>query len=89
MDNSDSPSIVDQLSQGPSLFTIPLLVIVSQLLTYPMPYALFLASCNMGSLCSWFFLDHMFPSPLLSFVPCPHCCSLSVCPWGSVASLFI
>ena len=29
MDNSDSPSVVEQLSQGPSLFTIPLLVIVS------------------------------------------------------------
>ena len=50
MDNSDSPSIVEQLSQGPSFFfTIPLLVIVSQLLTYPMPYALFPASCSMGS----------------------------------------
>ena len=29
MDNSGSPSIVEQLSQGPSLVTIPLLVIVS------------------------------------------------------------
>ena len=29
VDNSDSPSIVKQLSQGPSLVTIPLLVIVS------------------------------------------------------------
>ena len=29
MDNSDSPSIVEQLSQGPSLVTIPLFVIVS------------------------------------------------------------
>ena len=28
MDNSDSPSIVEQLSQGPSLVTIPLLMIV-------------------------------------------------------------
>ena len=29
MDNSDPPSIVEQLSQGPSLVTIPLLVMVS------------------------------------------------------------
>ena len=29
MDNSDSPSIVEQLSQGPSLVTIPLLMMVS------------------------------------------------------------
>ena len=29
MDNSGSPPIVEQLSQGPSLVTVPLLMIVS------------------------------------------------------------
>ena len=49
MDNSDSPSIVEQLSQGPSLVYSTFINDSSQLLTYPMPYALFLASCSMGS----------------------------------------
>ena len=42
--NSDSLSIVKQLQQGHN----SLLVIVPSSLTYPMPYACFLASCNMG-----------------------------------------
>ena len=49
MGNSDSLSIIEQLSQGPSLVTIPLLMMVSYLMTSPMPYALFLDSCSMGS----------------------------------------
>ena len=39
VDNSDSPSIVEQLSQGLSLVVIPLLVTVPSSLMYPMPYA--------------------------------------------------
>ena len=69
IDNSDSPSIVEQLPQGCQfLIVIPLLVIVPSSLTYPMPYAWFLASCSMGS--------HMFllllltlHSPLLLLFP--------------------
>ena len=49
MDNSDSPSEVEQLSQGPSLSYNTFINDSSWLLTYPMPYALFLASCSMGS----------------------------------------
>ena len=50
MDNSDSPSVVEQLSQGPSLSYNTFFDDSSWLLTYPMPYALFLASCSMASL---------------------------------------
>ena len=49
LDNSDSPSIVEQLLQGPSLVYNTFISDSSQLLIYPMPYALFLASCSMGS----------------------------------------
>ena len=49
MDNSDSPSIVKQLSQGPGLVYNTFIHNSSKLLIYPMPYALFLASCSMGS----------------------------------------
>ena len=37
IDNSDSPSIVEQLSQDSVLVVIPLLVIFPSSLTYPMP----------------------------------------------------
>ena len=43
-----NPAVVEQLSQGLSLVVIPLLVIVPRSLMYPMPNALFLASCSMG-----------------------------------------
>ena len=49
MDNSDSPSIVEQLSQGPGLVYNTIINNSSWLLIVPMPYALFLASCSMGS----------------------------------------
>ena len=64
VDNSDSPSIVEQLSQGLSLVVIHLLVIVTSSLTYPMPYALFLASCSMGGHMLLFLLLTLH-SPLL------------------------
>ena len=61
MDNSDSSSIVEQLSQGPSLvYNTFINDKFPSSLTYPMPYALFLASCNMGSP-MFLFLDLMFP----------------------------
>ena len=50
LDNSDSPSIVEQLLQGPDLVYNTFIDDSSYPLIYPMPYALFLASCSMGSL---------------------------------------
>ena len=62
MNNSGSSSIVEQLSQGPS-FSYNTFICDSFLaLTYPMPYALFLASCSMGSaMFLLLFLDLVFP----------------------------
>ena len=64
MDNSDSPSIVEQLSQGPSLsYNTFISDSFPSSLMYFMPFALFLASCSMGSPMSLIlFLDLMFPS---------------------------
>ena len=47
MDNLDSPSIVEQLSQGPSL--IYNTFIDDSFLAIDLFYALCLASCSMGS----------------------------------------
>ena len=49
IDNSDSSSTVEQLSQGPGLVYNTFIDDDFQLLIYPMPYALFPASCSMGS----------------------------------------
>ena len=67
VDNSDSPSQVEQLQQGPSLIVMPLLVIVPSSLIYPMPYAWFLAFCSMGSH-MFLFLFLTLHSPLLLFL---------------------
>ena len=48
IDNSDSPSIVEQLWQDVTLVVIPLLVIIPSLIMYLKPYACQLASCSMG-----------------------------------------
>ena len=48
MDNSDSPSIVEQLQQDVILIVIPLLVIIPSSMMCLMPYACQLASCRMG-----------------------------------------
>ena len=66
IDNSDSPSIVEQLSQGPGLVYDTFIDDGSQLLIYPMPYALFLASCSMGS-------------PTFLIIPLTLCSPLSLC----------
>ena len=77
MDNSDSPSIVEQLQQDVILIVIPLLVIAPSSTMCLMPYAYQLAFCSMGisnyascpdsmtlhSLCPLF----SFPSPPLGF----------------------
>ena len=47
LDNSDSPSIVEQLSQGPSL--VYNTFISDRFLALDLSYALFLASCSMDS----------------------------------------
>ena len=48
IDNSDSPSIVEQLQQDMILIVIPLLVIIPSSMMCLMPYACQLASCSMG-----------------------------------------
>ena len=48
MDNSDSPSIVEQSQQGADSSCIPLLFLISGSVEYPMPYASCLASCSVG-----------------------------------------
>ena len=52
MDNSDSPSIVEQSQQGIGYSCIPLLFLVSGSMEYPMPYASCLASCSIVGCCS-------------------------------------
>ena len=48
VDNSDSPSIVEQLQQGHSSSCNSLLTIISGPVEYPIPYACQLAFCNVG-----------------------------------------
>ena len=88
MDNSGSPSVVEQLSQGHSFsYNTFISDCFLTLLTYPMPYALFLASCSMGSpMFLLLFLDLTFPCYFQS-LRIPGFTSASAYPWGSVASL--
>ena len=48
VDNSDSPSIVEQSQQGFSFSCIYLLFLISGSVVYPMPYASCLSSCSAG-----------------------------------------
>ena len=48
VDNSVSPSIVEQSQQGADSSLILLLSLVSGSMDYPMPYASCLASCSAG-----------------------------------------
>ena len=61
--NSGSPSIVEQLKQVAGCSCIPLLILASSPVEYPMPYASCLASCSLdcnpvcsSQLCLSFFL---------------------------------
>ena len=69
---------MEQLQQDIVLIVIPLLVIVPSSLTYPMPYAWFLASCSMDS--------HMLLCLLLT-LHSPLLLLLSSSPLGSVVPL--
>ena len=66
MDNSDSPSIVEQLQQDVILIVIPLLIIAPSSMMCFMLYACQLASCSMGisnyASC---------PDSMTLFSPCP------------------
>ena len=79
IDNSDSPSIVEQLQQEVILIIIPLLVIAPSSMMCLMPYACQLASYSMGisnyASC---------PDSMTLHSPCP--CSLLLLSslWGSV-----
>ena len=48
VDNSDSPSVVEQLQQGHCSSCYTLLVVIPSSVQCPMPYACQLASCSMG-----------------------------------------
>ena len=79
VDNSDSPSLVEQSQQGHGSSCYTLLAVVPSSVKCPMPYACQLASCSMGISCC--------ASCLLSLCPyIPHvllfCSSLL---WGSAA----
>ena len=65
MDNSDSPSIVEQLQQDVILIVIPLLVIAPSSMMCLMPYACQLASCSMG---------------ISNYASCPDSDFTSLCP---------
>ena len=95
MDNSDSPSIVEQLIQDLILIVIPLLVIAPSSMMCLMPYACQLTSCNMGIsnyascpdsmtlipcvLCS------LLPSPSLGFCSPFYSGCFLVEPWDSLS----
>ena len=51
VDNSDSPSIVEQSQQGHDSSCYTLLTVVPSFVKCPIPYACQLASCNMGISC--------------------------------------
>ena len=51
VDNSDSPSIVEQLQQGWDSICNTLLTVIPSSVKYPIPYACQLASCNVGISC--------------------------------------
>ena len=51
VDNSDSPSIVEQLQQGHDSSCYILLTVVPSSVKYLIPYACQLASCNIGIPC--------------------------------------
>ena len=51
VDNSDSPSIVEQSQQGHDSSCYTLLAVIPSSVKYPIPYACQLASCNMGMSC--------------------------------------
>ena len=95
MDNSDSPSIVEQLQQDMVLIALPLLVVFPGSMMCLMPYACQLASCSMGisnntscpdsmTLCS---LCPLFSSPLSSLGFCSPFYSgcFLVEPWDSLS----
>ena len=51
VDNSDSPSIVEQSQQGHDSSCYILFTVIPSSVKYPIPYACQLASCNMGISC--------------------------------------
>ena len=48
VDNSDSPSIVEQSQQGHDSSCYTLLAVIPSSVKYPVPYACWLAPCNSG-----------------------------------------
>ena len=74
VDNSDSPSVVEQLQQGCDSGCYTLLIVVPSAMKCPMPYACQLASCSMGisyyASCSCFYVltfPVFFSSLLISY----------------------
>ena len=68
VDNSGSPSIVEQSQQGCDSSFYTLLAVIPSSVKYPIPYACQLASCNMGISC-WILLSLVSLCPSISYVP--------------------
>ena len=85
VDNSDSPSVVEQLQQGCDSGCYTLLAVISSSMKCLMPYACQLASCSMGisyyafCSCSYVLIFPVFFSSLVLFL---HFLSPN---WGSAA----
>ena len=83
VDNSGSPSIVEQSQQGCDSSFYTLLAVVPSSVKYPIPYACQLASCNMGISC-WILLSLVSLCPSISYVLL-FCNSNN---WGSAAPFY-
>ena len=84
VDNSDSPSLVDQLQQGHDSGCYTLLAVIPSSMKCLMPYACQLTSCSMGI--SYYASCSCSPCPsLLSLLPLP----LSSLSLGVLQPLFI
>ena len=88
VDNSDSPSIVEQSQQGCDSSCYTLLAVIPSSVKYPIPYACQLASCNLGiSCCISLFLVSLCPyvPHVLLFCNSYYCYSPN---WGSAAPFY-
>ena len=82
VDNSDSPSIVEQSQQGHDSSCYTLLAVVPSSVKYPIPYACQLASCNMG-ISSYVLLYLVSQCPYV-----PHVLLFYNYCWGSAAPFY-
>ena len=83
VDNSDSPSVVEQSQQGHGSSCYTLLAVVPSSVNHPMTYACQLASCSMGiSCCASCLVSVSLHSPCSSLLQL-------LLPWGSAAPFLL